>query len=370
MPAASWVARDSLAQALGLFRELRSLISRMRSGPGSRSVAWRSSALACQEERIPGRARSVSTHRLVGELGALIAEHPLRERLRGQLMLALYRSGRQSEALAAYQDARGTLVDEFGIEPTPRPAGARAGDPDAGSISRSGGDCAGRAWGRVVPGRSILVVPGDGDHEALVGLAEPLAHSIVPHELIVARLVDAAAAGGGEALARASTTLNELRAGLVERNVPARVAAFTSSAIGEDVVRLASEQAVDLLLLLGRSSEQLAESVPLDDTLRHVLSEAPCDVAVCVFRDGASASVEGAVGIPFGGGEHDWAALELGAWIASAKGAQLRLLGVADAPEARVSATRVACSQAPRSRFSISSASRPSRHFFPGVRRA
>ena len=54
---------------------------------------------------------------LVGELEALIAKNPLRERLRAQLMLALYRSGRQSEALAAYQDARHTLVEELGIEP-------------------------------------------------------------------------------------------------------------------------------------------------------------------------------------------------------------------------------------------------------------
>lgn len=55
---------------------------------------------------------------LIGELEALIAEHPHRERLRGELMLALYRSGRQAEALAAYQQARGALVDELGIEPS------------------------------------------------------------------------------------------------------------------------------------------------------------------------------------------------------------------------------------------------------------
>jgi DNA-binding SARP family transcriptional activator len=57
--------------------------------------------------------------RLVGELESLVREHPLRERLRGQLMLALYRSGRQADALAAFQDARRTLVDELGIEPGP-----------------------------------------------------------------------------------------------------------------------------------------------------------------------------------------------------------------------------------------------------------
>ena len=55
---------------------------------------------------------------LVAELEALVAEHPLRERLRGQLMLALYRSARQAEALGAYQQARRVLVDELGIEPT------------------------------------------------------------------------------------------------------------------------------------------------------------------------------------------------------------------------------------------------------------
>jgi DNA-binding SARP family transcriptional activator len=57
---------------------------------------------------------------LVSQLEALVREQPLRERFREQLMLALYRSGRQAEALDAYRDARRTLVEELGIEPGDR----------------------------------------------------------------------------------------------------------------------------------------------------------------------------------------------------------------------------------------------------------
>lgn len=56
--------------------------------------------------------------RLVGELEALVIEQPLRERLRAQLMIALYRSGRQAEALAIYRNARRMLADELGLEPS------------------------------------------------------------------------------------------------------------------------------------------------------------------------------------------------------------------------------------------------------------
>ena len=53
---------------------------------------------------------------VIAELERLVAEHPLRERFRSQLMLALYRSGRQAEALETYRVTRGLLVDELGIE--------------------------------------------------------------------------------------------------------------------------------------------------------------------------------------------------------------------------------------------------------------
>src|SRR5262245_36785061 len=73
--------------------------------------------LTCLEERIDQDLRAGRHAEVTGELEALVAEHPLRERLRAQWMLALYRSGRQADALAAYQDARRVLVDELGIEP-------------------------------------------------------------------------------------------------------------------------------------------------------------------------------------------------------------------------------------------------------------
>ena len=73
--------------------------------------------LSCLEERIERDLAEGRHAEVIGELDALAREHPLRENLRAQLMLALYRASRQAEALEAYQAARSALVDELGIEP-------------------------------------------------------------------------------------------------------------------------------------------------------------------------------------------------------------------------------------------------------------
>src|SRR6266511_1693286 len=74
--------------------------------------------LTVLEERIDAELELGQARELVGELEELVGQHPLRERLHGLLMRALYGAGRQADALAAYQQARRVLVDELGLEPS------------------------------------------------------------------------------------------------------------------------------------------------------------------------------------------------------------------------------------------------------------
>jgi DNA-binding SARP family transcriptional activator/tetratricopeptide (TPR) repeat protein len=75
--------------------------------------------LTAIEERIDADLALGRAGDLIPEVVSLVAAHPLRERFRGQLMRALHRAGRRSEALDAYQDARETMVGELGLEPGP-----------------------------------------------------------------------------------------------------------------------------------------------------------------------------------------------------------------------------------------------------------
>jgi len=75
--------------------------------------------LTCLEERIEADLALGSASTLIAELRQLVSEHPVRERLRGQLMLALYRDGRQTEALEVYREFRSVLQEELGLDATP-----------------------------------------------------------------------------------------------------------------------------------------------------------------------------------------------------------------------------------------------------------
>ena len=93
--------------------------------------------LEALQERIETDLALGASAELVAELELLVGRYPLRERLRAQLMLALYRSGRQADALAAYRDARRALVETLGIEPTLALRQLERADSRPGSGARS-----------------------------------------------------------------------------------------------------------------------------------------------------------------------------------------------------------------------------------------
>jgi Kef-type K+ transport system membrane component KefB len=197
------------------------------------------------------------------------------------------------------------------------------------------------------PERAILVAPQDEKHlDSLLALAEPLARSEPRRELILGwllvptRIATGLAADDHE-LAQATAELHRRRAELLGRGLAVRTVAFTSTDTATDLLRLAAGQEVDLVLLDGRRP-LLGEGVPRGP-VGEVLLRAPCDVAVLVEREEGVTTIDQhrAVLVPFGGAEHDWAALELGAWIASSYGAPLRLLGAAGDDQGRRDASRL-----------------------------
>jgi len=322
------LARSLAADASGRLRDALSLWR----GPALADFAYESFAqaaiarleeirLAAVELRIDADLALARHDELVGELEALVAEHPLRERLRGYLMTALYRSGRQAEALEAYQDARRALVDGLGIDPSPALQELERAilrqDPSLD------GEATATAGVREVAERSILVaIAQETRIDALLTVAEPLVRH-PPRVMILTRVLSDAAE-----LRPTSAWLEERRSALEARGVVARAASFTSTAPGAELARFATELDVDFLLT-DAPEELLAEGAP-DEQLTALLEEAPCDVALLVPREATS---QGPVLVPFGGADHDWAAVELGAWFARASGAPLRLAGVAAVPE-------------------------------------
>ena len=159
--------------------------------------------LAAIERRIDAELALGLHAELVGELQELVAAHSFGERFTRQLMLALYRSGRQTEALTIYRATREALVEEFGIEPTPslrrlerailtQDRSLDLAEPDREATAR--------------PRRPVLALPSEERAvDGLLGLAAPLA-SVHARELIVARLL-----GDGDDVAAASAALNARR---------------------------------------------------------------------------------------------------------------------------------------------------------------
>ena len=129
------------------------------------------------EQRIEADLAGGRHAELVGDLEVLIAEQPLREHLRYQLMLALYRSARQAEALAAYREARRQLSDELALEPSEELKRLEQAilrqDPALDLPEAASGPSLARQ--APAPDRSLLIVPRTLDGiEALLRLAEPL----------------------------------------------------------------------------------------------------------------------------------------------------------------------------------------------------
>ena len=323
----SLLARGMPAEASTRLREALSLWR----GPALADVAYERFAqpavarleeirLAALELRLDADLALARHGEVVAELEALVAEHPYRERPRAALMTALYRSGRQAEALDAYRDARRVFVDDLGIEPGPALQELERAilrqDPALDVETPHAGG------GRPAPERSLLVaIPDEDGAAALLVVAERLAHRL-DRVVVLARLV-----ADAHQLQPAAAGLEAHRSELAARGALARAAAFTSTAPGSDVARLASE--LDVELVLARAPDALLDEGVPDERLVALLAETPCDVALLVSRDTAT---EGAVLVPFGGAANDWAAVELGAWLADAAGVPLRLAGAAAVP--------------------------------------
>ena len=296
-----------LSEALSLWRGVP--LAEFREEPFARVAARRLAELrlGALEQRIEAELELGEHARLAAELEELVEQEPLREWPRRQLMLALYRSGRQAEALEIYRSGRKLLVEDLGIEPSPRMRELER------AILRH--DPALQEHGpRERPARGAVICAAAG----LLAVLAPLCAD--GRELIIVELA------GPDELASRSASLEPLRAKLLARGIEARTVCFTSSDPVADLVRLASEQEAELLAVAGVDS-------PVGS---------PCDVALAPRPD-LDFAASGPVLVPFGGGGDEWAAVELGAWLARAHGLPLRLLGV-EAAKARRDASRVLAS--------------------------
>lgn len=185
-------ARSVLVEADALWRGpalLEYLDHEFARGLATRLEERRLSAL---EDRLDADLRLGRHAAVVGELTQLVDQHPLREALRGHLALALYRSGRQAEALRALDDARRTLVEELGVEPSrplrelesrildhdptldveARPAAAAASAPTSSPAAPSATETGSTLVGRHGELAQLLAVLEESRHTTRMALVE------------------------------------------------------------------------------------------------------------------------------------------------------------------------------------------------------
>lgn len=195
-------AAGLLRAALGLWRG--PVLANVAQTPSVQTAVQKleERRLAALEEGIEAELALGGHSDLVGDLRGLVVEFPFRERLRGQLMTALYRAGRQAEALQSYQDARRVLVEELGIEPCTElqrlHQAILAADP---SLARPGGAQADAGRPPPIPAQLPLDVAAfTGRHrelERLRALLEPTGQ----YGPVVISAIDGTAGIGKSALA-------------------------------------------------------------------------------------------------------------------------------------------------------------------------
>jgi DNA-binding SARP family transcriptional activator len=282
----------SEADAAARARSLRDALALWRGEPLAeiREPFAARAAARLNELRLEALSRRIDAELALGEGESLVAElheivqrEPLRERSRAQLMRALYRAGRQAEALSVYRDGRTLLVSELGIEP----------GPELQELERAILHQDPSLAAQVEEPRNVVLCVGI----APLQLLGPLERDLVVVELGV-ELVEPPLIAG------------------------ARSAAITTSDPLADTLRLAREQNAELLVVRDASAA--------------LLDAAPCDVAL---SNGLDVLGDGPIVVAFGGGREEWPALELGAWLARAHGRALKLLGT-EAGEGRRDASR------------------------------
>lgn len=304
-------AASRLADALGLWRGAP--LADLANEPFAGAAAARLDdlLLAAQEQQVDAWLTLGRSAEAASAVERLIEANPYRERLRAQLMLALYRSGRQAEALQAYKSAREAL-GELGIEPTPALQELQV------AILKQAAELDPAPRVAAAPRMRTLIVAASSDAalDALVAVAGLLGR-LPGSELIITRLP-----GRESELAEAVAAVNRSRDQL---GATTRAAVFTSHEPEADLVRLATTQDAELVLV----DAPLELRSEITHGLAALFESSPADVAVVT----AGATAGEALCVPFGGSKHDWAALELAALLASAAARPLRLIGTSSDPD-------------------------------------